>query len=81
MSARRSQLGKRLLGTGCGAGYCLLGAYSVLGAGALADPARGDRALWWGLTLLLVGLIAIAGSWYVDDVDRIWCRPPPRKLR
>jgi hypothetical protein len=47
----------------------------------VADPARADRGLWWGLTLLIVGLVAITGSWYVDDVDRIWCRPPPRKLR
>jgi hypothetical protein len=81
MSDRRAQLGKRLLGTTCGVGYCLLGAYVVLGTRALPDPARGDRGLWWGVTLLIVGLIAIAGSWYVDDVDRIWCRPPPRRLR
>jgi hypothetical protein len=81
MSGRRSQLAKRLLGTACGVGYCLLGAYGVVGARAFPDPARGDRGLWWGITLLIVGFIAIAGSWYVDDVDRIWCRPPPRKLR
>ncbi|HSE96234.1 MAG TPA: hypothetical protein VLD61_10085 [Methylomirabilota bacterium] len=81
MSDRQAQLGKRLLGTICGAGYCLLGTYGVLGARTLPDPAAGDRSLWWGVTLIIVGLIAMGGSWYVDDVDRIWCRPPRRKLR
>jgi hypothetical protein len=37
--------------------------------------------LWYGITLIVIGLIAMASSWRVEDVDRIWCRHPPRGWR
>ena len=79
MTRRRDQGVKRLLGTVAGTGFCLLGAYTVLGSQGLPD--LGGRVLWYGITLIVIGLIAIASSWYVEDVDRIWCRHPPRRWR
>jgi hypothetical protein len=81
MAGRRAQLGKRLLGSIVRIGFCLLGAYAVLGVRALGDPTPGQRVLWYGVTLIVIGLIAIGSSWYVEDVDTIWCRPPPRRRR
>jgi hypothetical protein len=81
MAGRRHQPAKRLLGTAVGVGFCLVGAYAVLGIPALPDAVRGDRVLWYGITVILVGLVAIASSWYVDDVDGIWCRHPARTWR
>jgi hypothetical protein len=78
MTGRRDQLGKRLLGAVVGAEFCLLGAYAGLGVRALGDPTPGQRALWYGITLIVVGLVAIGSSWYVEDADTIWCRPPRR---
>jgi hypothetical protein len=78
---RRAQLGKRLLGTLAGIGFCALGAYALLGVRALGDPTPGHRVLWFGITLIVVGLIAIGSSWWVADADSVWCRPPPRRWR
>ncbi|MGH7264416.1 MAG: hypothetical protein ACREMB_06105 [Candidatus Rokuibacteriota bacterium] len=78
MSGRRHQYGTRLLGTVVGLGFCLLGTYAVLGAPAVPDPVPAGRVLWYGITLIVVGVIAVAASWYVEDADTIWCRPPRR---
>jgi hypothetical protein len=82
MTRRRDdQLGKRLLGTLAGIGFCALGAYAVVEAHRLGDPTPGRRVVWFGITLIVIGLIAIGSSWWVSDVDTVWCRPPPRRWR
>jgi hypothetical protein len=79
MTRRSDQRAKRLLGTLVGAAFCLVGAYAALSSRAVPDP--GGRVLWYGITALVIGLVAIASSWWVEDVDRIWCRHPPRRWR
>ena len=79
MAARRAQLAKRLLGTAVGAGFALLGAYTLVGGRGLPDPA--GRLHWYGVTLLVAGVTAIVASWWAADVDRVWCRHPPRRWR
>jgi len=79
MTRRSDQRAKRLIGTVVGVGFCLLGAYTVLGSRDLPDP--GGRVLWYGITSIVIGLVAIVGSWWVKDADRIWCRHPPRQWR
>jgi hypothetical protein len=79
MARRPDQRATRLLGTVVGVGFCLLGAYTVLGSWELVDP--GARVFWYGVSSIVIGLVAIVGSWFVEDADRIWCRHPTRRWR
>lgn len=78
MRLRADRLLTRISGTAVGAGFCLLGLYAVLGAGAAASEVARDRAFWYGLTSIVIGVLAVVASWLVRDVDGIWCRPPRR---
>jgi len=75
---RADRLPTRISGTAVGVGFCLLGLYAVLGVGAAATEVARDRALWYGLTSMLIGVIAVVASWVVRNVDEVWCRPPRR---
>jgi hypothetical protein len=78
MPGGRGQWPLRLLGMAFGLGVCSLGAFSWFGGGeALPQPLR-ERAAGFGVTLLAVGAIAIAGSLLMRRVDRLWYRKPPR---
>ena len=78
MRLRADRLLTRISGTAVGAGFCLLGLYAVLGVGAAPSEGARDRALWYGLTSMLIGVLAVVASWVVRDVEEIWCRPPRR---
>jgi hypothetical protein len=68
----------RALGVLFGLGLCALGAFSYFGGGpSLPQPVE-QRAVGFGITLVVVGLIAIAGSLLARRVDRLWYRKPPR---
>jgi hypothetical protein len=68
----------RALGVLFGLGLCALGAFSYFGGDpTLAQPVE-QRATGFGITLMVVGLIAIIGSLLARRVDRLWYRKPPR---
>jgi hypothetical protein len=68
----------RALGVLFGVGLCALGAFSYFGGGpTLSQPAE-QRAMGFGITLMVVGAIAIGGSLLARRVDRLWYRKPPR---
>lgn len=74
----RGQWGQRVLGVLFGLGLGLLGAFSYAGGGAaLPEPVQA-RAVGFGITLMVVGAIAIAGSLLAPRVDLLWYRKPPR---
>ena len=78
MAAGRGQWLLRALGVLFGLGLCALGAFSYFGGGpSLPQPVE-QRAVGFGITLVVVGLIAIAGSLLARRVDRLWYRKPPR---
>lgn len=65
-----------------GIGFVLLGAFSVLGAADLAtDQAMEmghERAMGFGITAVIIGVIAVLCSLLVKDLSDIWCRHPRR---
>ena len=78
MGVGRRQWLFRALGVLFGLGLWLLGALTYFGAGtSLAEPVQ-ERAAGFGITLMVVGAIAIAGSVMARRVDRLWYRKPPR---
>jgi hypothetical protein len=68
----------RVCGTLMGIGFVMLGVYSVLGAQELGADMRGDRAMGFGVTAIIIGIIAVLCSLLVKDLSNIWCRHPRR---
>lgn len=71
MRLRGDQLVQRVAGTVLGMGFFLLGLFSALGAG-------GDRAFWLGITMMIIGPLAVVASLIVERLDQVWCRHPRR---
>ncbi len=68
----------RICGTLLGIGFVLLGLFSVLGAGELGGEVSYDRAVGFGVTAVIVGIIAVLCSLLVKDLSNIWCGHPRR---
>ncbi|MGH7349255.1 MAG: hypothetical protein ACREI6_04510 [Candidatus Rokuibacteriota bacterium] len=81
MRLRGDRLAHRVGGALLGAGFLLLGLFSAVMSDAPAGSSGRDRAIWLGITLIVIGAIAIIGSLTVEDPDRIWCRHPRRRGR
>ncbi len=74
----RDQPVMRICGTLLGIGFVLLGVFSALGAGELGEEVSYDRAVGFGVTAVIVGIIAVVCSLLVKDLSNIWCRHPRR---
>lgn len=68
----------RICGCLLGIGFVLIGAFSLLGAAEQASQAIQERAVGFGVTAIIVGIIAVLCSLLVQDLSNIWCRHPPR---
>lgn len=75
---QRDQPITRICGTLLGIGFVLMGAFAILGADEYATGAGHERALGFGTTAIIVGIIAIFCSLLVKDLSNIWCRQPRR---
>ena len=74
----RDQPAMRICGTLLGIGFVLLGAFSALGTGELGEEISYDRAVGFGVTAIIVGILAVLCSLLVKDLSNIWCRHPRR---
>ena len=74
----RDQPVMRICGTLLGIGFVLLGVFSALGAGELGEEISYDRAVGFGVTAVIVGILAVLCSLLVKDLSNIWCRHPRR---
>ncbi len=74
----RDQPAMRICGTLLGIGFVLLGVFSALGAGELGEEISYDRAVGFGVTAVIVGILAVLCSLLVKDLSNIWCRHPRR---
>ncbi len=64
----------RLFGTLFGIGFLLLGTFSVIGPGDPVSEVNQEKALWFGVHLIVAGAAALVASWIVRDLDGVWCR-------
>jgi hypothetical protein len=74
----RNQPAIRVCGTLLGIGFVLLGVYSILGVSAHHAEVVRERAAGFGITAVVVGVIAVLCSLLVRDLSDIWCRHPRR---
>jgi chromate transport protein ChrA len=75
---QRDQPITRICGTLLGIGFVLVGAFAILGATELAMGVNHERAMGFGTTAIIVGIIAVLCSLLVKDLSNIWCRHPRR---
>ncbi|MEE9208814.1 MAG: hypothetical protein V3U23_00050 [Kiloniellales bacterium] len=68
----------RLSGTLVGVGFLLFGAFALIGPGVPAPEEIQDNAFWFGMHLIVGGVLAVFASWAAKDLDGIWCRHPRR---
>ena len=78
MRIHRDQLVIRIGGSLLGFGFLGLGAFALAAAPADLPAADADRVFWFGVTLVIAGVLALAVSWLVHRLDNIWCAPPRR---
>ena len=78
MRLRRDHLASRLCGALIGVGFAALGTFAIAARSDFVSGADAERALWYGVTLIVVGVLAVFASWTATDLDRIWCRQPRR---
>lgn len=71
MRRRGGHLVTRVLGVCAGVGFLALGIFAMAGGQRVAGAA-GDRAVGFGIALVVVGLAAVVGSLTVADPSRIW---------
>lgn len=71
MRIGRGQCVTRVLGVCAGLGFLALGVFALAGGQRLGGIA-GDRALGFGVALVVVGIAAVVGSLTVADPSRIW---------
>ena len=78
MHLRRDHLASRLCGALIGVGFAALGTFAVAARSDFVSEADAERTLWYGVTLIVAGILAIFVSWTATELDKIWCRQPRR---
>ena len=78
MRFRGDHLATRLSGTLVGVGFLLLGAFALIGPGVPTSAENQDKAFWFGMHLIVGGVLAVFVSWTAENLDGIWCRHPRR---
>lgn len=74
----RDQPVTRICGCLLGIGFVLIGAYALLGADANVSEVSHERAVSFGVTAVIIGVLAVLCSLLVKDLSNIWCRHPRR---
>ena len=74
----RNRMVRRVLGTLTSLCFLALGAYALLGDDGAADAAAQDRAFWFGVTVTIAGVLGLAMSWLIREIDGVWCSLPNR---
>lgn len=78
---RTDNLFLRVGGTVMGLFFLVIGYLTLDGmasAGPLDDP---DRVLWYGITMLIGGVLAIGFAWLEPRLDQVYCATPKRWFR
>ena len=76
MKIHTNDIGTRIMGSGLGLSMLGFAGFVLRSSADAPDAMVGDRALWFGLTLTIAGISAVAVSWLASDLSGIWCKPP-----
>jgi hypothetical protein len=72
---QRNQWPLRMAGSLFGLGCCVIGLFSMFGAGEQVPEFNRERAFGFGVAAIVVGLVALIGS-LTSDAQKLWyCMP------
>jgi hypothetical protein len=75
MPRQRDEWPLRMAGSLFGLGCCAIGLFSIFGGSETLPELNRERALGFGITAIVVGLVALVGS-LTGDAHRLWyCMP------
>ena len=78
MTIYRNRLVRRVIGTITAFCFLALGSFALVGDDGGLDAAGQDRVFWFGITSIIAGLLALAMSWLIKEIEGVWCSPPKR---
>jgi len=78
---RTDNLAVRIGGTVMGVFFMVVGTYALAGIDLAGDLNDRDSVLWFGITMLIGGLLAIGFAWLEPHLDQVYCAAPKRWLR
>ena len=75
---RTDNLVMRVGGTVMGVFFLVAGAYALTGLDRAGNLNDRDRVLWFGITMLIGGVLAIAFAWLEPRLNQVYCATPRR---
>ena len=78
MDHLRYQLGTRILGVLTGLGFLAFGLFAMFGGGDQVPEVNRDMTFGYGVTTVIIGVLAVLASLLAKDLTNIWCRSPRR---
>ncbi|MBT5264772.1 MAG: hypothetical protein HOL85_08070 [Rhodospirillaceae bacterium] len=70
---KTDRLTLRIGGTVLGGAFLALGGLSVHGAITISNLVAPDRVFWYGVTVLIAGVLSIGFAWLEARPDRVFC--------
>jgi hypothetical protein len=74
----------RIGGTLLGFAFLWVGGVSIHGATTMAGLDAPDRVFWYGVTVMIAGVLAVGAAWLEPRPDRVFCpttRRPGQQLK
>jgi hypothetical protein len=71
----------RVGGTLMGVFFLAVGCFALNGLETAAPIDSPDRVLWYGITMIIGGVLAIGFAWLEPRLDQVYCATPKRWFR
>jgi hypothetical protein len=71
----------RVGGTLMGVFFLAVGRFALNGLEGTAPIDNPDRVLWYGITMIIGGVLAIGFAWLEPRLDQVYCATPKRWFR
>jgi hypothetical protein len=71
----------RIGGTLMGIFFLTIGYYTLDGLENAKDLIDPDRVFWYGVTMVIGGVLAIGFAWLESRLDQVYCATPKRWFR
>ena len=78
---RTDHLILRIGGTLMGMFFLTIGYFTLAGMQEAKDLVAPDRVFWYGVTMIIGGVLAIGFAWLESRLDQVYCATPKRWFR
>lgn len=71
----------RIGGTLMGVFFLVIGYLTLTGMDEVKDLVAPERVYWYGVTMIIGGVLAIGFAWLESRLDQVYCATPKRWFR